>query len=128
MSEKKQTPFIPTSLNLEFVDFDINPNFTGLYQQTVQIGEGDKEFTANVFTDLNTGENVFITNAYAIEKGIRIAKEKLGKEFQSESTVFEIIFKGKKSLGDKQYNQFDVSYCTLPEYEAWVKPTAKTEK
>lgn len=127
MSEEKNSPFEQTSLNLEFVDFENNPKFTGVYQKTVQIGEGEKEFTSHVFTDVETGEDVFISDVYAISKGIRVAREKL-PDFDNIDVLFEIEFKGKTEVKGLPFCKFDVGYCTMKQYKDFMSRSRDSDK
>lgn len=117
--EKNNTPFKTVVQNLEFVDFEANPKFIGKYENTVEVGEGEKHFTANIFTDIETSEQVYIGNSYSIEKAIKAGKTEYPKDFSN--LVFQIEFKGKTEVNGKPFNQFVIGYCTLSDYEAFVK-------
>ena len=112
---KKNSPFKTVIQNLEFHNFDETPNFTGLYKDTQTIGEEDEKFTANVFADVETGEECYISNSYSVAKAIQKAKLEYADGIRD--IVFLIEFLGKTMLKGKPFNQFKIGYCTLEEYE-----------
>lgn len=119
MTEKqKSTPFKTVVQNLEFHDFEEQPIFTGLYRNTVEIGEEEK-FTANIFADVETGEEKYIGNAYSIEKAIKQAK--VENPSNMSELVFNIEFLGKTTVKGKPFNQFKIGYCTTEEYQNFFK-------
>lgn len=113
---EKKTPFKTAVSNLEFHNFEESPEFTGLYRETVEIGEEEK-FTAHIFVDVETGEKKYVGNAYSIEKAIKTAKAEYKENFAE--IVFNFKFLGKTTVKGKPFNQFEIGYCTLSEYEAF---------
>jgi hypothetical protein len=110
-----KSPFKKITQNLPFHDFEENSIFTGCYRNTLELGQGANKFHANVFVDVETGEEFFITNAYTIAKSIEETKVKYPENFAD--IVFQIEFKGKTTIKGKPFNQFDISVCTLEEYK-----------
>lgn len=110
------SPFKSVVKNLPFHNFEETPVYIGMYVNTLELGEEEK-FTANVFANVETGEEVFITNSYSIEKAIKQATETLGKEF-----VLRIEFLGKTTVKGKPFNQYNIAACTVPEYQESLKP------
>ena len=113
--------------NLPFVNFEDNHVFTGLYRNTITLGE-DNPFDVNIFADAKTGEEKFVTNSYSIEKAIKLAKKDYPEAMAN--VVFRIEFLGKTEVKGKPFNQFNIEYCTVEEYEAMNegKPVAKSKK
>ena len=114
---KKESPFKTAIQNLEFHKFDEEPNFLGMYKNTVELGEddSDEKFTANIFNNVNTGEEIYIGNSYSIAKAIRMARAEYKEQLSN--VVFSIEFLGKTEVKGKPFNQFKIGYCTLEEYE-----------
>jgi len=122
-TESKKSPFKMAIQNLSFHQFAEESKLTGLYKDTILLGDEEKldsdgnptTFTANVFVDLATGEEVYVQNAYSIAKSIKMAK----KEYKDDisNIVFEIEFLGKTTVKGKPFNQFKIGYCTEEAYE-----------
>ena len=112
----KKSPFKTVIQNLEFHNFEKEPNFIGLYKDTQTLGEGDETFQANVMIDLETGEEMYVQNAYSIEKAIKMARKEHMEQISN--VVFNIEFLGKTTVKGKPFNQFKIGYCTYEEYEA----------
>jgi hypothetical protein len=110
-----KSPFKKITQNLPFHNFEEEPVFIGCYRNTLELGQGANKFHANVFVDVETGEEFFITNAYTIAKSIEETKIKYPEAFAD--IVFNIEFKGKTTIKGKPFNQFDISVCTLEEYK-----------
>jgi len=135
MADKKSTtpkadPFKTVVNSLSFHKFDEEPNFIGLYKDTVTLGadedseapEKGKEpetYIANIFVDMSTGEEVYIGNSYAVNKAIKNARATQHEEITN--TVFSIEFLGKTMVKNKPFNQFKIGYCSLEDYEASQK-------
>jgi hypothetical protein len=117
-NEKQQTakpPFENIVANYPFHDFEAEPKFTGTYINTEMLGEDEeKQFKANVFADIESGEMFYLSNSYSINKAIQLAKAK----FQNLSeVVFMIEFLGKTEIKGKPFNQFKIGTCTLEQYK-----------
>jgi hypothetical protein len=112
-------PFVDVVANYLFHNFELTPKFTGTYVNTVTLGEDEEnKFLANIFVNIETGEIFYLSNAYSIEKAIRLAKEKYNS---LNGVVFKIVFLGKIDLKGKPFNQFRISTCTIEEYNNFVK-------
>jgi hypothetical protein len=118
-TEKVNTPFENIVANYPFHNFDENPKFTGCYINSEMLGEDEeKKFTANIFADIESGEMVYLSNAYSIDKAIRLAKAK----FENlKDVVFMIEFLGKTEIKGKPFNQFKIGTCTLEQYKDFYK-------
>jgi hypothetical protein len=134
MKEKK-SPFKTVSKNLPFYPDLTNEQQEALYCSYVdetELGEDPdpkKHIPVYIIADVKTGEQLFITRSYAITKAIEAAR----KDFKSlENVVFRFEFLGKTKIkGDKPFNKFDTSYCSLEDYEAYMKaeePVQRTKK
>jgi hypothetical protein len=116
----KVNPFEKVVQNLPFHDFEENSKYTGIYVNTLTLGDTkEKEFTVNVFANAETGEEHFITNSYSIEKAIKQAKAKY--ENNLSDLVFQIEFLGKTEVHGKPFNQFNISVCPLEAYNEFIK-------
>ena len=130
MKEKEQTPFDTIIQNYAYHDFNESAIFTGIYQKTVILKEADPaakttEIQAHVFYDLNSGEGVYISTAYSINKAVEKAKTDFPKEIDSENMVFNIEFLGKTEVNGKPFNQFNIGICTLQQFESFKAPAKK---
>jgi len=133
MSEKAKTPFDTIVQNYGYHDFNEVATFEGIYQKTVilkEAGKDDKgkdtdEIEAHVFYDLNTGEGVYITTAYSINKAIDKCKKDFAQEMEGENMVFNIEFLGKTEVKGKPFNQFNIGICSLQQYEDFRKAEKK---
>lgn len=115
---EKSSPFKTVIQNLAFHNFEEAPDFIGLYKDTVVLGDEEdpeKTFTANVFVELATGEEVYVTNSYSIAKAIKNAKLEY-KELMTE-IVFQINYLGKTTVKGKPFNQYKIGICTYEDYE-----------
>ena len=119
---KTGTPFKTVVQNLVFHNFEEKKIFTGLYKDTVTIGdEEDKTFTANIFVDLATGEEVYLSNNYSIEKAIKSAKQEYKDSGNGiRNIVFQVEFIAKTMVKGKPFNQYKIGYCTEEEYNSFV--------
>lgn len=119
---QKTDPFKQSVLNLPFHDFEKEVKFLGLYHETITLGEipkdgkEDNRFDVNIFSKNVTGEQVFITDSYSINKAIKEAKEE-----NIVNPVFRIEFLGKTEVKGKPFNQFNISVCSLAAYEEFIK-------
>lgn len=114
---KWKSPFQTLSENLPFHDFEKEPHFTGVYEKSLTLGEKEP-FNVNVFTDITTGERVFITDAYTINKCIGKC---ISAGHDLSKIVFNFLFTGKTEVNGKPFNKFDVGFCTLDEYNEYYK-------
>jgi hypothetical protein len=118
---EKSSPFKTVIQNLAFHNFEETPDFIGLYKDTVTLGDEedpDKTFTANIFVDLASGEEVYVTNSYSIAKAIKQAKLEF-KELMTE-VVFQINYLGKTTVKGKPFNQYKIGICDYSEYEKYL--------
>lgn len=116
---KTKSPFRTVVQNLPFHNFEEKRKLVGMYKDTVTLGEDEETFQANIFVNLETGEELHVGNSYSIAKAIKQAKV----EYKTEVTnvVFEIEFLGKTTVKGKPFNQFKIGYCLLEEWEAYIK-------
>lgn len=116
----KKSPFKKRTLNLPFHNFETEKEFTGIFEEKMLLGEKpeegneDKRFSANVFTDLSTGEQKFITDSYSVAKAIDETKQNYAPDTK---IVLHITFKEKSISKGKPFNIFDIESCSLQEYE-----------
>jgi hypothetical protein len=115
----KQSPFKTVVSNLAFHKFDEEPILVALFKDTQTLGEDDETFTANVMVNMATGEEIYVQNAYSIEKAIKTAKREYPDGIAD--IVFHIEFLGKTMLKGKPFNQFKIGYCTYEEYDLSTK-------
>lgn len=114
-----KTPFVDLVANYPFHNFEVEPKFMGEFINTVTLGEDEENrFQANIFSDVETGELFYLSNAYSIDKAIKAAKEKYNT---LQGLVFRIEFLGKTEIKGKPFNQFKIGTCTLEQYEAFFK-------
>jgi hypothetical protein len=114
-----KTPFEPIVSNYPFHNFETEPKFTGEYINTETLGEKDEDkFQANVFSDIETGEMFYLSNAYSINKAIQLTKAKYNT---LAGVIFMIEFLGKTEIKGKPFNQFKISTCTLEQYNDFFK-------
>lgn len=126
MTDKtKKSPFHVISENLPFwpPKGDENPNpFIGVYVDSNILGENAdaaKNIPVYIFADIETGENVFIVQFYAIKKAVEAAKVKVGNLAE---VVFNFEYVGKTESKGKPFNQINTGYCTVAEYELSKQP------
>jgi hypothetical protein len=117
-TDAKKSPFKRAIENLPFFDFNSQKTFFGKWLRDVTLGEGEKEFKAHVFVNIETGEEVFVTASYSIGKAL----EKARTEYPDllNELVFSIEFLGKTTIKGKPFNQFNIGYCTEEEYNSYV--------
>jgi hypothetical protein len=114
-----KTPFVDLVANYPFHNFEVEPKFMGEFINTVTLGEDEENrFQANIFSDVETGELFYLSNAYSIDKAIKAAKEKYNT---LQGLIFRIEFLGKTEIKGKPFNQFKIGTCTLEQYEAFFK-------
>jgi hypothetical protein len=114
--KKTNDPFIPVVQELPFHDFQKDKTYIGLYLSTMTLGDKpESKFDVNVFADVETGEQKFITNSYAISKAIKEARLTYPENF--ENVVFKIEFEGKTEVKGKPLNKFKIGVCTLDQYK-----------
>lgn len=130
-NEKEQTPFKTVSKNLPFfpdLKDEHNPPFIGVYVQSQFLGDSPEEkdqIPVYIFADVETGEEKFVIQSYAIKKAVEAAK----KEFSTlQDVVFRFEFLGKTEVKGKPFNQFNTGYCTLEDYEASMRNLAPEKK
>jgi hypothetical protein len=116
-STPKNNPFQSVVQELPFHDFQKVKLYIGLYISTLTLGDKpENKFDVNIFSDAETGEQKFITNAYAINKAITEARLKYPENFSD--VVFSIEFEGKTVVKGKPFNKFKIGVCTLEQYKA----------
>lgn len=124
MSEEKKNPFVSQVENLPFHNFEEVDTITCTVESKLTLGE-EEPFDVYVVVDLETGERKFLTASYTIEKQIKKAKSENEENAQ---IVFLFVFRGKTEVKGKPFNQFDVSTCSLQQYEEYKKPEKKEVK
>lgn len=123
MSEQKQNPFVSQVENLPFHNFQEVDTITCIVENKLTLGE-EEPFDVYVVNDLESGERKFLTASYTIEKQIEKAKEDNNNDLSQ--IVFLFVFQGKTEVKGKPFNQFNVSTCSLQQYEAYTaKPPAE---
>jgi hypothetical protein len=113
-----KSPFKQTVLNLEFHNFEADGKFIGTYENTIVLGD-EEPFNANIFTEIETGVQKFVTDSYSIAKAIKQAKAEYEAEMTANNIVFQIEFLGKAMVKGKPFNRFNIGYCTLEAYKAF---------
>jgi len=129
--EKKKSPFKTISENLPFYpdmkdeSENVHQPFIGSYVGSSILGDDPdptKQIPVYTFAKVDTGENFFIVQSYAIKKCVEAAK----KEFDSlNNIIFQFIFKGKTTVNGKPFNQFTTGYCTSEEYDLAMSDEVK---
>lgn len=121
-TKTKKSPFKTVSKNLPFypdLTQEHNQPFMGCYVNSQLLGDDPdpaKQIPVYIFADVETGEEVFIIQSYAIKKAVEAAK----REHNSlVDIVFNFEFLGKTTVNGKPFNQFNTSYCTMEEYKAY---------
>jgi len=122
MSKKtNENPFKVVSEQLPFYPDKSQEEQEPFYCQVISETEiGDKPETkmqVYILADVQTGEQVFCLQSYAVKKVIDKAISELGIE----NAVIKLHFKGKTSVNNKPFNLFDTAYCSLEDYEAFMK-------
>jgi hypothetical protein len=115
----KQNPFTKVIQNLPFHNFEEESKYIGMYRNTLTLGDKDEsKFEVNIFADVETGEEKFVTDSYSIAKAIKEAKQKFPENFSE--LVFQIEFLGKTEVKGKPFNQFNISVCPLAAYQEFI--------
>jgi hypothetical protein len=70
-----------------------------------------------ILADVETGEEVFCMQSFAIKKTIEAAKKEFGDDISE--VVFRFEFLGKTEVHGKPFNKFNGSYCTMSDYSAF---------
>jgi len=126
MTDKKTgSPFDTIIQNYAYHDFNEKAVFIGTYENTVELKPAHKDekgkdvdaINAHVFYDLESGEGVYITTAYSINKAVERCEKDFKKEMSEKQMVFRIEFLGKTEVKGKPFNQFNIGICTLQQYE-----------
>lgn len=128
MTEEKKSPFVSQVENLPFHNFEEVDTITCTVESKLTLGE-EEPFDVYVVVDVETGERKFLTASYTIEKQIEKAKD--NNDNNISQLVFLFVFRGKTEVKGKPFNQFDVSTCSLQQYEEYIempKVTGKKEK
>lgn len=129
---EKKNPFKTVSKNLPFfpdMKVEVHEPFEGVFDSVTVLGDSPKEeeqIPVYIFTNIKTGEQVFIVQSYAIKKAVEQAK----KEYDTlNDIVFRFDFKGKTVANGKPFNQFDTAYCTLEDWNIYNnEPISKSKK
>lgn len=108
---KKENVFRKVIENLPFHNFESNPELTGIYENELTLGEKEP-FEVYIFRDIESGERVFITKSYSIQKTV----EKVRENNDLKDIIFQFIFQGKDIVNGKPFNKFACGYCTTDEY------------
>jgi hypothetical protein len=117
---KKVNPFDKKfNEDLPMHDFTEDSTFTGMFEKKRTLGEGEKEFDVFIMLDVINGERKFIPTSYTIVKTIEGALEEYKNDVSK--VVFNFEFLGKTTVDGKPFNKFNTSFCTLKEYEEFVK-------
>jgi hypothetical protein len=130
MKEKK-SPFKKVNEQLPFYP-DLTkekqePFYCSYVDETVLGDDPDpkKRIPVFILADVETGEEVFCIQSYAVKKTIERARE----EFKSlNNVVFELEYLGKTEVKGKPFNKFNTGYCSLDDYEAFLKAEAPVKK
>lgn len=89
--------------SLDIIDFDSEPIFVGKFIETVEVGEGDKAFTAHTF-ETPIGERVNLSDTYMVNKAIQ--------KIQSNPTLKDknlmIEFLEKTEVAGKPFRKFKI--------------------
>jgi len=123
-TQKQRSPFKTVSKNLPFYPDLTNEEqkaFIGCYVSEQILGDKPDpkdNIPVFIFADVETGEEVFITQSYAITKAIEAARREFNNNIKD--VVFTFTFKGKTEVHGKPFNQFDTGYCTLEEYNLFM--------
>lgn len=125
MTEKKKNPFVKKVENLPFHNFEEVDTITCLVENRLTLGE-EEPFEVYVVIDIESGERKFLTASYTIEKQIEKAKNDNPELF--DQIVFLFVFRGKTEVKGKPFNQFDVSTCSLQQYEDWKEDESKKKE
>ena len=127
---KAKNPFVDVTKQLPFY-----PDLTQTEQEPfycAYVGEtilGDKpdpkdNIPCFILAHADTGEEVFATKSYAIQKTIQAAKK---QHDDLNDVIFCFQFLGKTVVNGKPFNKFNGSYCTVAEYENYKLAMEKPE-
>lgn len=131
MTKEKSNPFKTVTKQLPFYPDLTNEQqepFFCSYVDETELGDDPdpkKHIPVFIMANAETGEEVFVTKSYAIQKTITAARNEL-KDLTN--VVFRFEFQGKTTVKGKPFNKFDASYCKLEDYEAWKLAMEKPEK
>ena len=120
----KADPFVTVSKQLPFYPDQTeekNEPFEGSYVSETELGDDPdpkKHIPVYVFANADTGEEVFITKSYAIQKAVEAAR-RIHTDLNNVVFRFEFLGKGIIKKTGKPFNQFNTSYCTLEQYQAY---------
>lgn len=121
----EQLPFYP-----DLTKTEQEPFYCSYVSETILGDNEDPKKNIPVFTlaDIETGEEVFCVQSYAVKKTIEAARRQV-KDLND--VVFCFEFLGKTEVNGKPFNKFNGSYCLVSEYEAYKlameKPVTKAE-
>lgn len=116
--EKEKKEFTDIIVNLPFHNFEENPEFIGIYNNTVKLGEDtENQFDANIFTSVETGEQVYITDSYSINKAIKKIKE---SGMNPSDVVLSLKYLGKTEVKGKPFNQFKIGYMSKDDWKEHI--------
>lgn len=115
----KANPFKTDVENLPFVDFEIESHFTGICEKSLMLGEKEP-FKVFVFKEMKTEKRKFVTASYSIDKVISKMITEYG-EPALDKIVLNIEYIGKTEVNGKPFNQFNISHCTLDEFNEFYK-------
>ena len=136
MKNEKKNPFKKVTEQLPFYP-DLTKTeqepFYCAYVDATELGDDPdpkKHIPVFILADVQTGEQVFCVQSYAVKKTIEAAK---AEHKDLTNVVFCFQFLGKTEVKGKPFNKFNGSYCTLQEYELFFKDeqpetTGKPEK
>lgn len=124
MTEERKNPFVKKVENLPFHNFEEVESIICVVENRLTLGE-EEPFDVYVVGDLETGERKFLTASYTIEKQIEKAKE---DNQDLSQIVFLFVFMGKTEVKGKPFNQFNVSTCSLQQYEDYTEVPEKAPK
>ena len=120
MTEKKKQ-FKALESALEFYDFhkDGKATYFGVYEDTKVIGndKDGKPMSAHIFTDPETGEQVYIQSSYTINKSIDELKAKCTEDKTVIGDyVMMLQFVEKTMVKGKPFNRFKTAYMLVADY------------
>lgn len=122
MSKEKSNPFKSVTKQLPFypdlTQEQQEPFYCTYVGETILGDHADEKDNIPCFilADAETGEEVFCTKSYAINKTIEAAKR---EHSNLNDVIFRFEFQGKTTVKGKPFNKFDASYCSLTDYNAW---------
>jgi hypothetical protein len=134
MAKEKRDPFKKVTENLPFYPDNTKEKqepFFCVYIDETELGDDPdpkKHIPVFILADVETGEEVFCTQSYAIKKAIEAAR-KDNKDLRD--VVFKFEFEGKTEVKGKPFNKFNTGYCSLEDYQSYKKvdePAIKAKK